>query len=257
MFDVSVESLRGANGWQRSEGGLVVVPTKDCSRPVCPEDGRECDIFWLKEERCERDGSVAMVSCRVLAQTCDAQRRCKAQLRHCTNACDRGGSCGGDGDAGLVGITFTWPAPSSYSVLRSFGIPDEESSCGFHTGIDIGGEVGTSVVALADGRVVHVGPLWVEGEGVGRGDAAIVIRHAPGLYSVYSHNSRALIGPGLCVEAGQEIARMGSDGFSHGIPHVHVELLEDPLGKLKFASWPVPFYNACRFYKDLSLVVAP
>lgn len=246
MFGVSVDAIRAANAFSVSPG-VIAVPSEECS-PSCPKPNTECDVLWMREQRCERDGVVATVSCRALGQRCDSRGQCTAKLRHCTDACDRG-VCG---EGGVRPVELVWPAPSSHEVLRAFGGKDADSSCGFHTGVDIGGQVGSMVVAAASGRVVHVGPLWVEGEGVGRGDAAIVIQHHPGLFTVYSHNSRALVGTGLCVEAGQEIARMGSEGFTQGVPHVHVELLDDPTGKLKFASWPVPFYHACRFYKDFT-----
>lgn len=127
---------------------------------------------------------------------------------------------------------------------------DSDSSCGFHTATDIGGDEGTSIVAVARGEVVHVGNLWVKGQGVGRGEHAIVIRHASNLYSTYSHNRKALTAPGQCVEAGQIIAEMGKEGFARQNSHLHFEMLYEEVpaphgdSQLFFSKiWSVPFFR--------------
>jgi murein DD-endopeptidase MepM/ murein hydrolase activator NlpD len=86
-----------------------------------------------------------------------------------------------------------------------------------HRGIDIAGPVGTPIMAAASGVVVRSG--WNSG---GYGNL-VDIRHADGSMTRYAHNSRLLVREGQQVRQGQQIAEMGSTGFSTG-PHVHFEV---------------------------------
>ena len=86
-----------------------------------------------------------------------------------------------------------------------------------HRGIDIAGPVGTPIVAAASGTVVRSG--WNSG---GYGNL-VDIRHADGSMTRYAHNSRLLVREGEQVRQGQQIAAMGSTGFSTG-PHLHFEI---------------------------------
>lgn len=86
-----------------------------------------------------------------------------------------------------------------------------------HRGIDIAGPVGTPIVAAAPGVVVTSG--WNSG-GYGY---MVDIRHPDGSVTRYAHNSRNLVRPGQQVRQGEQIAAMGSTGFSTG-PHVHFEI---------------------------------
>jgi murein DD-endopeptidase MepM/ murein hydrolase activator NlpD len=86
-----------------------------------------------------------------------------------------------------------------------------------HRGIDIAGPVGTPILAAAPGVVVRSG--WNSG---GYGNL-VDIRHADGSMTRYAHNSRLLVREGQQVSQGQQIAEMGSTGFSTG-PHLHFEV---------------------------------
>lgn len=86
-----------------------------------------------------------------------------------------------------------------------------------HRGVDIAGPVGTPVMAAAPGVVVTSG--WNSG---GYGNL-VDIRHADGSLTRYAHNSRLLVRPGQQVAQGQQIAEMGSTGYSTG-PHLHFEV---------------------------------
>lgn len=86
-----------------------------------------------------------------------------------------------------------------------------------HRGIDIAGPVGTPIMAAASGVVVRSG--WNSG---GYGNL-VDIRHADGSLTRYAHNSRLLVREGQQVRQGQQIAEMGSTGYSTG-PHVHFEV---------------------------------
>lgn len=86
-----------------------------------------------------------------------------------------------------------------------------------HRGIDIAGPVGTPIVAAASGTVIRSG--WNSG---GYGNL-VDIRHPDGSMTRYAHNSRLLVREGEQVRQGQQIAAMGSTGYSTG-PHLHFEV---------------------------------
>lgn len=86
-----------------------------------------------------------------------------------------------------------------------------------HQGIDIAGPVGTPIYAAAAGVVVRSG--WNSG---GYGNL-VDIRHPDGSLTRYAHNSRLLVREGQQVRQGQQIAEMGSTGYSTG-PHLHFEI---------------------------------
>ncbi len=91
-----------------------------------------------------------------------------------------------------------------------------------HKGIDIAAPVGTPVYAAAPGVIEYA--RWNSG---GYGNL-VDIRHADGSLTRYGHNSRLLVREGDTVSQGQQIAEMGSTGFSTG-PHSHFEI--HPAGK--------------------------
>ncbi|MBE9013327.1 peptidoglycan DD-metalloendopeptidase family protein, partial [Pseudanabaenaceae cyanobacterium LEGE 13415] len=86
-----------------------------------------------------------------------------------------------------------------------------------HKGIDIAAPVGTPIVAAAPGKIVTAG--WNDG---GYGNL-VEVEHADGSVTLYAHNSRILVRVGQQVRQGQQIAEMGSTGFSTG-PHSHFEV---------------------------------
>jgi murein DD-endopeptidase MepM/ murein hydrolase activator NlpD len=91
-----------------------------------------------------------------------------------------------------------------------------------HRGIDIANSTGTPIYAAADGVIERAG--WNNG---GYGNL-VDIRHPDGSLTRYGHNSRIMVQAGQYVERGQQIAAMGSTGFSTG-PHSHFEI--HPAGK--------------------------
>ncbi|MFD3742318.1 peptidoglycan DD-metalloendopeptidase family protein [Streptomyces sp. NPDC058629] len=93
-------------------------------------------------------------------------------------------------------------------------------SSGYHTGVDFPVPTGTSVKAVAPGRVVSSG--WAGAYGY-----EVVIRHEDGKYSQYAHLSALHVREGQSVSGGQRIARSGSTGNSTG-PHLHFEVRLGP-----------------------------
>lgn len=86
-----------------------------------------------------------------------------------------------------------------------------------HRGIDIGAPTGTPVHAAAAGVVEFSG--WNSG---GYGNM-VEVRHPDGSMTRYAHHSRNLVRVGDRVAQGQQIAEVGSTGYSTG-PHLHFEI---------------------------------
>jgi murein DD-endopeptidase MepM/ murein hydrolase activator NlpD len=97
-----------------------------------------------------------------------------------------------------------------------------------HKGLDIGGQIGSEVLAPADGVVIFTG---VRG---GYGNT-IVIDHGFGLQTHYAHLSRIRVRIGDHVQRGDVIAEVGSTGRSTG-PHLHYEVRRNgqPLNPIRF-----------------------
>lgn len=123
---------------------------------------------------------------------------------------------GGSGDATTyVGGQFTWPVPGFYTISSYFG-PRPSPTPGassYHKGLDIPLNVGTPVVAAANGTVIVATYNYAEGN-------YVVVDHGGGVVSVYMHNSSLAVNVGDSVQAGTTIAYGGSTGVSTG-PHCH------------------------------------
>ncbi len=89
-----------------------------------------------------------------------------------------------------------------------------------HRGVDVAGPVGTPIVAAAPGVVEQAG--WNSG---GYGNL-VEIRHSDGSMTRYAHNNSLSVSAGQSVTQGQQIAEMGSTGYSTG-PHLHFEVHQD------------------------------
>ncbi|WP_318211999.1 MULTISPECIES: transglycosylase family protein [unclassified Streptomyces] len=113
-----------------------------------------------------------------------------------------------------------YSAPVSAGIGTRYGKPGSSWSSGYHTGVDFPVPTGTSVKAVAGGRIVSAG--WGGAYGY-----QIVLRHDDGRYSQYAHLSALAVREGQRVTAGQRIGRSGSTGNSSG-PHLHFEVRTGP-----------------------------
>ncbi|OEJ93408.1 transglycosylase family protein [Streptomyces thermolilacinus] len=111
-------------------------------------------------------------------------------------------------------------APVDSAPGTRYGKAGSSWSSGYHTGVDFPVPTGTSVKAVASGRVVSAG--WAGAYGY-----QIVLRHDDGKYSQYAHLSALNVRAGQTVSSGQRIARSGSTGNSTG-PHLHFEVRTGP-----------------------------
>jgi murein DD-endopeptidase MepM/ murein hydrolase activator NlpD len=112
-----------------------------------------------------------------------------------------------------ITIPSIWPCKGD--VSSPYGLRWGGSD--FHPGIDIANDMGTPIVATADGVVEVAG--WNSG---GYGNM-VDIDHGNGLMTRYGHASQVVVTAGQHVKRGQIIAYMGSTGFSTG-PHCHYEV---------------------------------
>jgi len=87
----------------------------------------------------------------------------------------------------------------------------------FHNGIDYRGRIGTSVYAVAEGKVLFAGRKGASGK-------LIVIKHSGmSLTSVYAHLSKIYVKKGQKVKQRKTIGAIGNTGRSTG-PHLHFGL---------------------------------
>ena len=85
-----------------------------------------------------------------------------------------------------------------------------------HKGIDIAATRGTPILATASGTVTFAG--WSSGYGY-----LVKINHGNGVETYYGHCSKLYVSAGDTVEAGEQIAAVGSTGNSTG-NHLHFEV---------------------------------
>lgn len=121
------------------------------------------------------------------------------------------------------GGEMLWPVPGYYNISSAYGWRWGKSD--FHTGIDIsgGGIYGKPIVAANDGRVAYTNTSYVTGRGYG---IYLIIDHGGGISTLYGHCSQLLVSTGQEVKKGDQVALIGSTGWSTG-PHLHFEVRED------------------------------
>ena len=85
-----------------------------------------------------------------------------------------------------------------------------------HWGIDLAAPLGTPIYAAADGVVLRAGPATGYGH-------AIYIQDADGNVEIYRHMKYYDVAARDVVSAGDQIAKVGSQGQSTG-PHLHFEI---------------------------------
>lgn len=125
-----------------------------------------------------------------------------------------------DEDPFLTGATFkldleniekehwAYPMPGSH-VISPYG------GARHHGGVDIKTKPNDKIVAAFDGVVTRSGPYFGYGN-------CIVIRHAYGFETLYSHQSRNLVRAGQRVKAGEVIGLTGRTGRAT-TEHLHFE----------------------------------
>jgi len=112
---------------------------------------------------------------------------------------------------------WAYPVQAGAPITSAYKTPGRPG----HRGVDIGAPMGSPIFAARDGIVIAAGPA----DGFGNW---IVVKHdidGKQVDTVYGHmyNDGLLVKVGDKVVAGQEIAKVGSNGQSSG-PHLHFEV---------------------------------
>ncbi|MDH5171630.1 MAG: peptidoglycan DD-metalloendopeptidase family protein, partial [Gammaproteobacteria bacterium] len=113
-----------------------------------------------------------------------------------------------------------WRWPATGVVTRGY-------SSSVHKGIDIGGNRGDPIYAVADGTVVYAGTGIV-----GFGEL-VIVKHNDIYISAYGHNDRLLVKENDVVGAGQIIAEKGSSGTDTVKLHFEIRKEGKPVDPLK------------------------
>jgi murein DD-endopeptidase MepM/ murein hydrolase activator NlpD len=122
-----------------------------------------------------------------------------------------------------TGGQLKWPVPDSDRITSYFGIRIHPITRRKHThsGLDIGGPSGMTIVAAASGEVILA--QWYGGFG-----NTVIIEHKDGFRTLYAHIRRGgiKVKVGETVDAGEKIAEIGSTGSSTG-NHLHFGVYVD------------------------------
>jgi murein DD-endopeptidase MepM/ murein hydrolase activator NlpD len=121
-----------------------------------------------------------------------------------------------------------WPVQGRITASYGERIDPFSGEGAFHRGIDIASEIGTRIVAPADG-VVKFSDLI---NGYGR---AVIIDHGNGISTLYGHLSGFAVSAGQLIHRGDTLGYVGQSGRSTG-PHLHYEVrvLNAPVNPYKY-----------------------
>ncbi|WP_447645593.1 M23 family metallopeptidase [Nocardioides zeae] len=110
-----------------------------------------------------------------------------------------------------------WVLPvASYRLTNRFGQAESYYASGYHTGLDFAAPSGTTIKAVAGGRVTEAGYAGSYGN-------KTVITLEDGTEMWYAHQSSIAVSVGDTVAAGDVIGYVGTTGNSTG-PHLHLEV---------------------------------
>lgn len=128
----------------------------------------------------------------------------------------------------LAAAPTLWPVQGR--ITGSFGerIDPFSGEGAFHRGVDISSEIGTRIIAPADG-VVRFADFM---NGYGR---TVLLDHGNGITTLYGHMSGFAVSPGQLVHRGDTVGYVGQSGRSTG-PHLHYEvrIFDTPVNPRKY-----------------------
>ena len=104
-----------------------------------------------------------------------------------------------------------------FGEIRVYEFEDKAIDRQRHLGVDLASVRRAGVPAANDGMVVYVGYLGIYGQ-------TVVLAHGLGLFTLYSHLSRAVVEPGKLVRRGELLGQTGMTGLALG-DHLHFGVL--------------------------------
>jgi len=110
-------------------------------------------------------------------------------------------------------FALTWPV-KRLQVNRGYR-PERAPN---HQGMDLGGQLGTPILAAHPGRIIYAGRDF---RGYGK---MVLIEYNDQWATLYGHLNRIGVNEGQIVNAGEEIGKMGRTGHASGV-HLHFELI--------------------------------
>jgi lipoprotein NlpD len=116
---------------------------------------------------------------------------------------------------------LNWIWPGNGAVIAGF---DEVKN----KGLDIGGNAGDPVLAVAEGKVVYAGS-GLRGYG-----NLIIIKHDNTYLTAYAHNQALLVKEDQSVKKGQKIAEMGNSDADRVKLHFEVRKQGKPVDPIKY-----------------------
>jgi murein DD-endopeptidase MepM/ murein hydrolase activator NlpD len=125
----------------------------------------------------------------------------------------------GVSDEKLWSGTFGLPLPGELRITAPFGQRRSYSGgpvSSYHSGQDLGADVGVAVFAPMTGTVALAEPLQVRGK-------AVIIDHGLGVFTAFWHLSQIDVTAGQQVGKADVIGLVGNTGLSTG-PHLHWEM---------------------------------
>jgi len=122
-----------------------------------------------------------------------------------------------------------WPYPGDTNIYSAYGMRYHPiyHYMRFHSGLDLGGQYGTPIIASRSGTVLIVrNPVQGRNTGGSGYGNYVVIDHGDGSCTLYGHMKETQVSVGQNVNAGDRIGLCGSTGTSTG-PHLHFEIMID------------------------------
>lgn len=123
--------------------------------------------------------------------------------------------------ATVTALYWRWPTPGR--LIQAY------KHKGTHNkGIKLAGRQGQRIKAAESGRIVYAGNGLL-----GYGNL-IIIKHNNEFLSAYGHNKRMLVREGDYIQAGQQIAEMGSTGTDRIMLHFEIRKSGKPVNPLQY-----------------------
>jgi lipoprotein NlpD len=116
-----------------------------------------------------------------------------------------------------------WSWPTQGKLLNRFSYKDIS-----RRGIDIAGEIGQPVRAVADGKVVY------SGDGLANYGNLIIVKHSSTYLSAYAFNRAVVVKEGKQVVQGEMISEMGSNADNKAVLHFQIRKNGKPVDPLRY-----------------------
>ena len=191
---------------QRAEADVLLLQLKEESDNLTEE--------FLANEEAEAEARAA-----VMAAQAEYEKALSAEEAARLAAQNKNNVAGGGGGSNVTPSTSGFSSPLNYlTVTCPYGwrIHPLWGDRRFHTGVDLAGNQGDPIYAIASGTVTSA--YYNEANGY-----MVALSHGGGYGSLYAHMTGLIVSAGQYVSQGEVIGYVGSTGWSTG-PHLHFEI---------------------------------